>query len=74
MGYQAEMESFSFEHFDVARYQQTQGQNAQVIVESPIQAQSPGPTSWRTSPKGQLSNQGRKDQVLDAGPNLHDEP
>ena len=51
MGYQAEMESFTFEHFDVARYQQTRGQNAQVIVESPIQAQSPG-LLLSTTPRG----------------------
>ena len=42
MGYSAEMESCTFEHFDVAQYQQTRGQNAQVIVESPIETQSPG--------------------------------
>ena len=51
MGYQAELESFTFEHFDVARYQQTRGQNAQVIVESPIQAQSPG-LLLSTTPRG----------------------
>ena len=51
MGYQAQLESFSFEHFDVAQYQQTRGQNAQVIVESPIEAQSPG-LLLSTTPKG----------------------
>ena len=38
MGYSAELQSFTLEFFDVQRYIQTRGENAQIIVESPIQA------------------------------------
>ncbi len=55
MGYQAQLESFAFEHFDVAQYQQTRGQNAQIIVESPIEARSPG-LLLSTTPKGGMQS------------------
>ena len=51
MGYSAEMQVFAFEHFDIEHYIRTQGQNAQVIVESPIKEQSPG-LLLTTTPKG----------------------
>ena len=51
MGYSAEIQSFTFEHFDVHRYLQTRGETAKVIVESPIEAQSPG-LLLSSAPKG----------------------
>ena len=53
MGYSAEIQSFTMEFFDVQRYIQTRGENAQIIVESPIQAQSPG-LILSTTPGGGL--------------------
>ena len=51
MGYSAEIQPFSLELFDIARYMQTRGENAKVVVESPIEAQSPG-LLLSTAPKG----------------------
>ena len=53
MGYSAELQPFTLEYFDVQRYIQTRGENAQIIVESPIQAQSPG-LILSTAPGGGL--------------------
>ena len=53
MGYSAELQPFTLEYFDVQRYIQTRGENAQIIVESPIQAQSPG-LILSTTPGGGL--------------------
>ena len=55
MGYSAELQPFTLEFFDVQRYIQTRGENAQIIVESPIQAQSPG-LILSTTPKGGLGS------------------
>ena len=53
MGYSAKLQPFTLEFFDVQRYIQTRGENAQIIVESPIQAQSPG-LILSTTPGGVL--------------------
>ena len=42
MGYSSEIQSFTLDYFDVQRYFQTRGEKAQIILESPMQAQSPG--------------------------------
>ncbi len=42
LGYSAEIQPFALQYFDVQRYFQTRGGNAQIAVESPIQAESPG--------------------------------
>ncbi len=51
MGYSAEIQPFTFERFDVQRYLQTGGETAKIMVESPIEAQSPG-LLLSTAPKG----------------------
>ena len=53
MGYSAEIQPFTVEQFDVQRYIQTRGENAQIIVDSPIQARSPG-LILTSTPKGGL--------------------
>ena len=51
IGYSAELQPFALEFFDVNRYVETRGGNAQVIVESPMQVQTPG-LLLSTAPKG----------------------
>ena len=55
MGYSAEIQSFTIEHFDVQRYLQTRGETAKVIVESPIEIQLPG-LLLSSTPKGGKQN------------------
>ena len=42
MGYDAVIQSFAFEQFDLMRWVQTRGENAVVIVESPVEMPIPG--------------------------------
>ena len=51
MGYSAEIQSFSFEFFDIALYMQTRGANAKVVIKSPMQAEFPG-LPLTTTPAG----------------------
>ncbi len=55
MGYSAEIQSFTFEHFDVQRSLQTRWETAKVIVESPIEIQLPG-LLLSSAPKGGKQN------------------
>ena len=58
MGYSAGIQSFSFEHFDIERYVQslqTQDATAKVVVESPMETQSPG-LLLSTTPRGGMDS------------------
>ena len=55
MGYSAEIQPFTFEHFDIAYFIQTRGGNARIVVESPVEAQFPG-LPLTTTPAGGMDS------------------
>ena len=73
IGYPAEIQPFSFEFFDIARYMQTRGENAKVVVESPMQTEFPG-LPLTTTPAGGMDfgslvavGQGRSEDFPEGG-------
>ena len=73
LGYSAEIQSFTFERFDIERYITTRGENAKVVVESPAHLEFPGlllsasPTGGMDSGTLMPVGQGRSEDLPDDG-------
>ena len=73
MGYSAEIQSFTFERFDIERYMRTRGENAKIVVESPVQLEFPSlllsttPVGWMDSGTLIPLGQGRSEDLPDNG-------